>query len=101
MPAESIADYTQRPLYTIGCGDLGTESYNVERVLNGSLALATKWKALVLVDEADVFMEERSNNELERNELVSGMTPNTSCPPTLTPPQCCCVSWSISKASCS
>ncbi|KAF2814797.1 P-loop containing nucleoside triphosphate hydrolase protein, partial [Mytilinidion resinicola] len=71
LTAESIADYTQRPLYTIGCGDLGTKSHNVERVLNESLALATKWKALVLVDEADVFMERRGNNELERNELVS------------------------------
>jgi hypothetical protein len=70
---ESIADYTQRPLYTIGCGDLGVNGSRVESMLNASLALATKWNALVLMDEADVFMEARSNNELQRNELVSGM----------------------------
>jgi len=40
--------------------------------LNVALNLATRWNALVLVDEADVFMEERSNKELQRNELVSG-----------------------------
>jgi hypothetical protein len=59
-------------LYTIGCGNLGGRSSFVEVELARILSLATKWNALVLVDEADVFMEQRSNNELQRNELVSG-----------------------------
>jgi hypothetical protein len=59
-------------LYTIGCGNLGGHSSFVELELARILSLATKWNALVLVDEADVFMEQRSNNELQRNELVSG-----------------------------
>ncbi|KAF2689840.1 hypothetical protein K458DRAFT_327800 [Lentithecium fluviatile CBS 122367] len=71
LTAESVADYTQRPLYVIGCGDLGTQGPVAENVLNTSLTLATKWNALVLMDEADVFMEARSKTELQRNELVS------------------------------
>jgi hypothetical protein len=40
--------------------------------LSEALFFATRWNAIILLDEADVFMEERSSNELERNELVSG-----------------------------
>jgi hypothetical protein len=47
-------------------------AYAVEKKLNTALHLATRWNAIVLLDEADVFMEERSSNELKRNEFVSG-----------------------------
>ena len=33
--------------------------------------MCTKWNAILLLDEADVFLEERSLHELERNKLVS------------------------------
>lgn len=68
---ESVAEYTKRPLYTLSCNDLGTSGRNVENELSAALALATKWNAIVLIDEADVFMAERSLNDLARNELVS------------------------------
>ncbi|KAH7090217.1 hypothetical protein FB567DRAFT_626231 [Paraphoma chrysanthemicola] len=71
LTAESLADYTQRPLYTLGCGELGTNSLTVSRTLTRSLNLASKWNALILVDEADVFMEQRHSHSLHRNELVS------------------------------
>ncbi|KAF1913314.1 P-loop containing nucleoside triphosphate hydrolase protein [Ampelomyces quisqualis] len=69
--AESIAEQTKRPLYTLSCNDLGKAGRNVENELSAALALATKWNAIVLLDEADVFMAERSLNDLARNELVS------------------------------
>jgi hypothetical protein len=69
---ESISEYTQRPLYNIGCCDLGGPPPAVEKTLRSSLRIATKWNAIVLLDEANVFMEERSRNELARNQLVSG-----------------------------
>jgi hypothetical protein len=46
----------------------------VERKLSAALELATKWNAVLLIDEADVFMAKRSLNNLKRNELVSGKT---------------------------
>ena len=32
---------------------------------------ATSWNAVLLIDEADVFLEERTNHDLQRNGLVS------------------------------
>jgi hypothetical protein len=68
---ESVADITQRPLYTISCGELGISPMMVEDNLQAALNLATAWNAIVLIDEADVFLEQRSTNDLERNSLVS------------------------------
>jgi SpoVK/Ycf46/Vps4 family AAA+-type ATPase len=70
--AESVADGTRRPLYTISSGDLGTDTNLVESKLSYALALATSWNAVVLIDEADVFLEERRLQDLKRNGLVSG-----------------------------
>ncbi|KAK5267440.1 hypothetical protein LTR99_006631 [Exophiala xenobiotica] len=33
--------------------------------------MVSKWNAVLLLDEADVFLEARSNNDLERNKMVS------------------------------
>merc|ERR1711939_202393 len=33
--------------------------------------MCTRWNALLLLDEADIFLEQRSLHELERNKLVS------------------------------
>jgi len=45
---------------------------SLEVTLTKALSLAARWKAVILIDEADVFMEERGHNEIQRNELVSG-----------------------------
>jgi hypothetical protein len=71
--AESVADGTRRPLYTISSGDLGIDTSQVEERLSDALALAARWNAVVLIDEADVFLEERKDNSLKRNGLVAGM----------------------------
>jgi hypothetical protein len=71
LTAESVAEHLRRPLYKLGAGDLGTAAHIVERNLNKALALCGHFGAVLLIDEADVFMEARSNNNLQRNELVS------------------------------
>lgn len=40
--------------------------------------LAEKWGAVMLIDEADVFLEKRVTADLKRNSLVSGMS-TTEC----------------------
>lgn len=47
----------------------------VEKNLQAGLDLATGWNAIVLIDEADVFLEQRSTSDLERNSLVSSKCP--------------------------
>ena len=71
LTAESVAEAMQAPLYTMSAGELGTQANIVEKHLSDILKMATMWKAILLIDEADIFMEERSPYDLERNELVS------------------------------
>ncbi len=72
IPPESVADYTKRPLYTISAGELGTTAAYVEEQLSSILRLAAIWNAIVLIDEADVFLEQRSPHDLKRNAMVAG-----------------------------
>ncbi|KAI1379319.1 hypothetical protein F4677DRAFT_464703 [Hypoxylon crocopeplum] len=71
LTAESVAELAQMPLYSVTCGDIGTSPEAVEKYLNSVLHLGKKWNCVLLLDEADVFLEERSLSDLERNSLVS------------------------------
>jgi len=71
LTAESVAEHLRRPLYKLGASDLGIEARTVESNLSKALRLCAQFGAVLLVDEADVFMEARSTNNLQRNELVS------------------------------
>ncbi|KAI1077367.1 P-loop containing nucleoside triphosphate hydrolase protein [Whalleya microplaca] len=71
--AESIADHTKRPLLRLDSGQLIGPAVLFERQLADILVLATRWKALVLLDEADVFIQQRTTSELQRNGLVSSL----------------------------
>jgi SpoVK/Ycf46/Vps4 family AAA+-type ATPase len=71
LTAESIAEFAQRPLYRVTCGDIGTEPESVEKYLESVLYIGTVWRCVVLLDEADVFLEERTPTDLQRNALVS------------------------------
>jgi len=54
----------------VSSGDLGMSSYNLDERLSRILDMASTWKAVLLIDEADVFLERRSLHDLERNSLV-------------------------------
>ncbi|MCJ1381029.1 hypothetical protein MMC17_004138 [Xylographa soralifera] len=69
--AESIAEYAQRPLYTLGQDEIGLVGHESEQKLTSALSTASRWNAVVLMDEADVFMQERGEHEFRRNEQVS------------------------------
>jgi SpoVK/Ycf46/Vps4 family AAA+-type ATPase len=69
--AESVAEMAEKPLYRVTCGDIGTKPVEVEQYLESVLHLSKSWGCVVLLDEADVFLEQRSLTDLERNALVS------------------------------
>jgi len=71
LTAESCAEEMKVPLYMMSAGDLGLDPRTVESSLRDILEMCTKWNAILLLDEADVFLEQRSLHELERNKLVS------------------------------
>ncbi|KAI0543838.1 hypothetical protein F4679DRAFT_590107 [Xylaria curta] len=71
LTAESVAEIAERPLYPLTCGDIGTKPEEVERYLESVLHIGKTWGCVVLLDEADVFLEQRSLEDLHRNALVS------------------------------
>ena len=67
----AVAEEVQRPLYSVGVGELGVTLTSLEENLESVLTLAHRWKAVLLLDEADVFLEERTEGDVERNAMVS------------------------------
>ncbi|KAJ7269329.1 hypothetical protein B0H12DRAFT_33079 [Mycena haematopus] len=98
LTAECIAEYTGRPLLVLSAVNLGTSRRtlprmddapdlqesnelhrnqmdilpaDLERELKRIFDLAHTWKAVLLIDEADVFLAERTLTDVHRNALVS------------------------------
>ncbi|MCJ1398890.1 hypothetical protein MMC11_002091 [Xylographa trunciseda] len=69
--AESIAAHTNRPLFPITCGDIGETADDVDTKLKSTFQLAHKWGCVLLLDEADVFLQRRNKTDLQRNSIVS------------------------------
>ncbi|KAI0376345.1 hypothetical protein F5Y04DRAFT_285993 [Hypomontagnella monticulosa] len=68
---ECIAEYTGRALLSLTSGDIGTDEVEMEERLSKWFRLAEKWGAVMLIDEADVYLERRMISDLKRNSLVS------------------------------
>lgn len=68
---ESIAELAHRPLISLTSGDLNLNSESVERNLAYFLQLGERYGAMVLLDEADVYLEARRARDIARNGLVS------------------------------
>ena len=66
-----MAEKTERPLFPITCGDLGESAIEVEESLERNFSLAHRWGCVLLLDEADVFLSLRNQNDLSRNAIVS------------------------------
>lgn len=66
--SESVAEYTGRPLLSITAADLGHEPDVLEYRLLRFFRDANRWNAIVLLDEADVYLERRSNLDLKKEQ---------------------------------
>lgn len=71
LTAESVAEIAEKPLYRVTCGDVGTKAEEVEKYLESVLYLGKLWGCVVLLDEADIFLQQRNLEDLQRNALVS------------------------------
>ncbi|EME77244.1 uncharacterized protein MYCFIDRAFT_146727 [Pseudocercospora fijiensis CIRAD86] len=69
--AEAIAEMAHLPLMTVSAGRLGSKPDEIEKNLRSTLDLAAHWRAVVLFDEADVFLAARVATSIERNAVVS------------------------------
>lgn len=69
LTAEAVADALHRPLYSIGVGELGVDAGQLEARLGKILEQAAMWRAVVLLDEADIFLERRGA-DVVKNAMV-------------------------------
>jgi len=70
LTAEVTAEYLKRPLYMVGVGELGTSAQELEGNLREILDVASTWNAVLLLDECDIFMEARTDSNIQRNAMV-------------------------------
>ena len=71
LTAEATCEYLHRPMYNISVCDLGTNPETMETVMERIIEYVRRWKAIILIDEVDIFVEEREYSNVVRNALVS------------------------------
>lgn len=69
LTAEVFSETIQKPLYVIQCAQLGTDAGTIETKLSTILKRAQRWQAILLIDEADVYIRARGN-DIEQNAIV-------------------------------
>ena len=70
LTAEVYSEVVGRPLYRVHSGQLGVDSVNVEKNLEKVLKRAQRWGAVMLIDEADVYIRRRGN-DIDHNAVVA------------------------------
>ena len=58
-------------MYTISSSELGIKVETAERNLRKVLRRVERWNAILLLDEAELFLIKRNPTELDRNALVT------------------------------
>lgn len=70
LTTEATAELLHRPLYSITVGELGTTADVLEHKLSSILEMTENWNAVLLIDECDIFLEKRTDGDVERNAMV-------------------------------
>jgi SpoVK/Ycf46/Vps4 family AAA+-type ATPase len=69
LTAEVYAEIIQRPLYRVHSGQLGLNVAAMESALKDALMRAQRWGAVMLIDEADVYIKRR-DDDITMNAVV-------------------------------
>lgn len=69
LTAEVYAEIIRRPLYRVHSGQLGLNVSEMETALKDTLTRAQRWGAVMLIDEADVYIKRRDDN-IANNAVV-------------------------------
>lgn len=73
LTAEALAETLHRPLWGISAFELGEEPGDLEKSLSQVLSTALRWRAVVLLDEADGYLERRACNVDVKRNLLTGV----------------------------
>lgn len=69
LTAEVYAESKEKPLYNVQASQLGISPVRLEKQLMKVLRRAARWNAILLIDEADVYIHERGN-DMVQNAIV-------------------------------
>ncbi|MCV6597508.1 MAG: AAA family ATPase, partial [Mangrovicoccus sp.] len=69
LTAEVYSEIIRRPLYRVHSGQLGLNVAQMEASLKDVLTRAQRWGAVMLIDEADVYIKRR-NDDMTMNAVV-------------------------------
>lgn len=69
--AEAVAEVLKLPLYKFTSGQLGVKPKELDDRLRDRLTIADRWNAVILLDEADIYLERRKDSDVLRNAMVS------------------------------
>ncbi|KAF0470661.1 P-loop containing nucleoside triphosphate hydrolase protein [Gigaspora margarita] len=70
LTAECVAESLKRPLWVLDAHELGMDPVTLEDNLSKTLEIGYTWNAILLLDEADIYLERRSTSDLKRNMMV-------------------------------
>lgn len=70
LTAEAVSELLERPLYSVSVGELGTDPQSMEKNMRQILDVAQIWNAVILLDEADIFLEKRTTGDILRNAMI-------------------------------
>lgn len=69
LTAEVFSEMIEKPLYMVQCSQLGLDVDQIEKNLEEILGRAARWGAILLIDEADVYIRRREN-DIQQNAIV-------------------------------
>ena len=69
LTAEVYSEVAKRPLYMVQCSQLGIDAEDLEKELGRVLRRSVRWNAILLIDEADVYIHERGT-DVNQNAIV-------------------------------
>ena len=69
LTAEVYASHLKKPLYSVQCSQLGLDEKELEKRLTRVLHRANRWKTILLLDEADVYVRARGF-DIQHNAIV-------------------------------
>jgi DNA polymerase III delta prime subunit len=73
LTAESVAEKLHRPLWAVSASELSFEVDKLEQKLVEILDIASSWHAVLLLDEADIYLEKRNSAGDPKRNAMTGI----------------------------
>jgi DNA polymerase III delta prime subunit len=73
LTAESVAEKLHRPLWAVSASELSFEVDKLEQKLVQIFDIASSWRAVLLLDEADIYLEKRTSAVDPKRNAMTGV----------------------------